>query len=136
MVHPKLDLKPGDEVIVPSVSWSTTYTPLLQLGLKPVLVDIDPTDYNICVEEVRKSITNSTKAIFTVNLLGSPSKLDELKKICSEKNFFLVEDNCESMGAELNGLKSGQYGNISTHSTFLATIWQLWKEEYAVLTMS
>lgn len=120
MVNPKLDLKPGNEVIVPSVSWSTTYTPLLQLGLKPVLVDIDPIDFNICIEEVKKSITNSTKAIFTVNLLGSPSKLDELKKICLEKNIILLEDNCESMGAELNGLKSGQYGNISTHSTFFS----------------
>ena len=71
-----------------------------------------------------------------MNLLGSPSKLDELKKNLLRKNIILLEDNCESMGAELNGLKSGQYGNISTHSTFLATIWQQWKEEYAVLMMS
>ena len=93
-------LKKGDEVIVPSVSWSTTYFPLEQNGLKIRLVDIDIKTLNLDLTKVEKAITPETKAIFAVNLLGNPLDYDKLSDICKKHNLILIEDNCESMGAD------------------------------------
>ena len=108
----------GSEVIVPAVSWSTTYYPLEQFGMKLVFVDIDKYTLNIDVEKVRKAITSNTKMVFAVNLLGNSNDFDELQKICNENNLLLVEDNCESLGAKYNGNYLGTIGLIGTYSTF------------------
>ena len=93
----------GDEVIVPAVSWSTTYFPLYQFGLKLVFVDIDADTYCINVEELRAAVTEKTKLIVAVNLLGNASEYKEILSICSEAGAILLEDNCESMGALYDG---------------------------------
>ena len=113
-------LKPGDEVIVPAVSWSTTYSPLQQYGLKLVFVDINPNTLNIDLDEVSKAITPKTKAIFCVNLLGNPCNFKEIKEIIKSKNqnISLLEDNCESLGAKFKDRYAGTYGLISTQSFF------------------
>lgn len=111
-------LKKGDEVIVPAVSWSTTYYPLYQMGLKLRFVDIDRATLNIDVEEVKKAVTPATKMIFAVNLLGNPNLFDELIRICEDNDIILAEDNCESLGARYRGKQLGTLGLFGTYSTF------------------
>lgn len=113
-------LRPGDEVIVPAVSWSTTYYPLHQYGLKVKFVDIDLQTLNMNIEEVRKAIGPRTRAILAVNLLGNPCDFAALQAICNEHKLLLLEDNCESMGATLNGRQCGTFGLMGTFSTFFS----------------
>ena len=114
----KYDLNKGDEVIVPAVSWATTYTVLHQYGLKLKFVDIDLNTFNLDLNELKNAISENTKAIFTVNLLGNPNDFDKLIKICDENNLILIEDNCESMGAKYKGKYAGTFGVCGTFSTF------------------
>lgn len=108
----------GSEVIVPAVSWSTTFSPLEQFGMKLVFVDIDRDTLNISTDKIEKAISPDTKMIFAVNLLGNPNYFDELKKICENHNLILAEDNCESLGARYKGKALGTIGLFGTYSTF------------------
>ncbi len=108
----------GSEVIVPAVSWSTTYFPLEQFGMKLVFVDIDKETLNIDVEKVKRAITNETKMIFAVNLLGNSNDYDSLQQICEENGIILAEDNCEALGAKYNSKYLGTIGIFGTYSTF------------------
>jgi CDP-6-deoxy-D-xylo-4-hexulose-3-dehydrase len=110
----------GDQIIVPAVSWSTTYYPINQMGFVLDFVDIDLNTLNIDIAQIEKKITPKTKAIFTVNLLGNPSNLTALKELANEYNLILLEDNCESLGASLNGKQSGSFGHMSSHSFFFS----------------
>jgi CDP-6-deoxy-D-xylo-4-hexulose-3-dehydrase len=114
------DLQEGDSVIAPAVSWSTTYYPVHQLGLTLSLVDIDRETLNIDIQKVREAITPRTKAILTVNLLGNPSDLLALLQIAKEHNLLLFEDNCESLGAKVNGKQAGTFGMAGTYSSFFS----------------
>jgi len=114
----KFDLNKGDEIIVPAVSWATTYTVLHQCGLKLKFVDIDLDTLNLNLKELKSAITNKTKAVFAVNLLGNPNDFDILLDICKQYNLILIEDNCESMGAKYNGKYTGTFGICGTFSTF------------------
>ena len=111
-------LKKGDEVIVPAESWSTTYFPLYQMGLKLRFVDIDRYTLNINVNSLREAITEDTKMLCLVNLLGNPNDFEQIIDICQSKNILVMEDNCESLGAEYQGRKAGTIGLIGTFSTF------------------
>ena len=111
-------LKKGDEVIVPAISWSTTYSPLQQYGLKLKFVDVELNTLNIDLNKIKKAITKRTRVICCVNVLGCPANLLEIKKLCKKRNILLYEDNCESLGAEINGMKTGSFGDFSTHSFF------------------
>jgi CDP-6-deoxy-D-xylo-4-hexulose-3-dehydrase len=113
-------LQPGDEVIVPAVSWSTTYYPLHQYGLKLKFVDIDPHTLNIDISAVRSAVTPRTKAIFAVNLLGNPCDFAALQVIAQEHSLILIEDNCESMGATFEGRQAGTFGLMGSFSTFFS----------------
>ena len=116
--NPKL--KRGDEVIVPAVSWSTTYFPLQQYGLKLKFVDIDLYTLNYDLNALEESISSSTKMIMIVNLLGNPNDFDKINDIIMGKDIFLIEDNCESMGATFNGKQAGTFGIMGTFSTFFS----------------
>ena len=111
-------LKRGDEVIVPSVSWSTTYTPLQQYGLHVKFVDIDPDTLNFSLEDLANAVSDKTKVILAVNLLGNPNDFDEIDKIIGEKDIILLEDNCESMGAKYKKKYTGTFGLMGTFSSF------------------
>ena len=111
-------LHTNDEVIVPAVSWSTTYFPVAQLGLAMRFVDIDINTLNMDYNQLEKAITPRTKAIFAVNLLGNPNDFTILNDICRKYGLLLIEDNCESMGAEFNGRKAGSFGVVGTFSTY------------------
>ena len=113
-------LKKGDEVIVPAVSWSTTYFPLQQFGLKLKFVDIDLNTLNYDLNALKSAITNNTKMIVAVNLLGNPNDFDTINKIIKDKNIFIFEDNCESLGAEYKGKQTGTFGAIGTFSTYFS----------------
>lgn len=116
--HPKL--KRGDEVIVPAVSWSTTYFPLQQYGLKVKFVDIDRDTLNIDLNKLRDAVTDDTKAILLVNLLGNSNDFDAINEIIGSKDIVVLEDNCESMGAEYNAHKTGAIGLMGTFSSFFS----------------
>jgi CDP-6-deoxy-D-xylo-4-hexulose-3-dehydrase len=113
-------LKKGDEVIVPAVSWSTTYFPLQQYGLKLKFVDIDLDTLNYDLDALESAITNNTKMIMAVNLLGNPNDFDVIDGLIKNKDIFIFEDNCESMGAEYNGKQTGTFGVVGTFSTFFS----------------
>lgn len=113
-------IKPGSSVIVPAVSWSTTFYPVNQLGLKLSFVDIHPDTLNIDIDKIEKSITSETSAIFAVNLLGNPADWASLRAIASQYNLILLEDNCESLGASYNNRMTGTFGEGGTFSTFFS----------------
>lgn len=113
-------LKPGDEVIVPAVSWSTTYYPLYQYGLKIRYVDVDINTLNIDVKQLKEAITPQTKAVFLVHLLGNPVEMEEVVNICNENNLILLEDTCESLGAKFNNRHCGTFGVLGTFSSFFS----------------
>lgn len=108
----------GSEIIVPAVSWSTTYTPLEQYGMKLVFVDIDKDTLNISVDALKHAITDKTRMIFLVNLLGNPNCFEEIFALCEGRNILILEDNCESMGATYHGKQLGTLGLMGTYSTF------------------
>lgn len=109
-----------NEVIVPAVSWSTTYYPLTQMGYKLKFVDINLDTLNIDTESALAAIDQKTAGIFTVNLLGNPSDLGKLREAAEKAQIFLLEDNCESMGAKLDGKQTGTFGSIGTYSSFFS----------------
>ncbi len=113
-------LKRGDEVIVPAVSWSTTYYPLYQYGLKLKFVDVDLQTLNFDLEQLQEAITENTKMIFAVNLLGNPNDFDAINNLIGTRNILLLEDNCESMGAEYKRKQTGTFGVMGTFSTFFS----------------
>ena len=113
-------LKKGDEIIVPAVSWSTTYFPLQQYGLKVKFVDICPKTLNIDLNQLEAAVTKKTKAILAVNLLGNPNDFAAIKKIIGKNNIILLEDNCESLGAKFNGKQAGTFGLMGTFSSFFS----------------
>ncbi len=113
-------LQKGDEIIVPAVSWSTSYYPLDLYGLKLKFVDIDIETLNYDLNELENAVTDKTKAILVVNLLGNPNDFNKIQQIIGEKNIVIIEDNCESMGAEFNNKKAGTFGLVGTFSTFFS----------------
>lgn len=116
--NPTLKLGAGDEIIVPAVSWSTTYYPLYQYGLKMKFVDIDLQTLNYDLSALADAVTDETRAIMAVNLLGNPNDFDQIASIIGDRNIVLVEDNCESMGATYAGKFCGTFGVMGTFSCF------------------
>lgn len=116
----KNSFKRGDEIIVPCISWATTFYPLYQYGLRLKFVDIDLNTLNYDIEELKKAVGPETKMIVTVSVLGNPCNFDEITKICDANNIILFEDNCESMGAKFNDVYTGTFGLIGTFSTFFS----------------
>ena len=116
----ELKLKRGDEIIVPAVSWSTTYIPLYQYGLKLKFVDIDLYTLNYDLEKLEEAVNNKTRAIMAVNLLGNPNNFYQINKIIADKEIILIEDNCESLGAKFNKKYCGTYGIMGTFSSFFS----------------
>jgi CDP-6-deoxy-D-xylo-4-hexulose-3-dehydrase len=116
--NPKLKI--GDEVIVPAVSWSTTYYPLYQYGLKLKFVDVDLETLNFDLKALEKAITSETKMIFAVNLLGNSNDFDAINTMIQDKDIILLEDNCESMGAKYQNKFTGTFGVMGTFSTFFS----------------
>ena len=113
-----LDLNKGSEIITPCLTFSTTISPILQLGLIPSLVDVDIRTLNIKVQDIEKCINKNTKAIFVPNLIGNVPDWDELKKIAKKHNLYLIEDSADTIGYDFRGSNTGQLSDISTTSFY------------------
>lgn len=112
-------LKIGDKVGVPAVSWATDLAPVIQLGLEPVLIDCSLNRLNIDVGSIRAKIQeHDIKALLLVSVLGLSPEMNSIKKVCDENNIILLEDNCESQGTTYSGIKLGNFGLMSSFSTY------------------
>jgi CDP-4-dehydro-6-deoxyglucose reductase, E1 len=111
-------LRPGDEVIVPALSWSTTVWPLIQCGLVPVIVDIDPATLNIDPNEIERAIGPKTRGVMIVPVYGNPCDMDAIMAICARRGLTLIEDCCEALGARYGGKPVGSFGRVATFSFY------------------
>lgn len=107
-----------NEIIVPSVTWVTNISPIMQVGLKPVFVDINLQDLSFDYNQLKENITERTRAIFVTHLIGFPAAIENIKKLIAGKEIHLMEDCCESHGAHINGTKVGNFGIGSTFSFY------------------
>jgi CDP-6-deoxy-D-xylo-4-hexulose-3-dehydrase len=110
----------GSEIITPAVTWATTVYPISDVGCTPVLVDVDPKTFNIIPDEIEKAITEKTRAILPVHLLGGPCQIERIKKIADIRDLYVIEDTCETTGGEVHGKKTGSFGDMGTFSFFLS----------------
>jgi len=118
-----LDLKPGDEVIIPAFTYVATAEVIALLRLKPVMVDVDPDHFNITIEEIKRNITAKTKAIVPVHLFGQAAPMEEIMNLASEYDLYVIEDNAQAIGADYyfsdgSVKKLGTIGHIGTTSFF------------------
>ena len=123
LTSPKLldrAIKPGDEIITVAAGFPTTINPLIQFGCIPVFVDVDIPTYNIIVEDIEKAITPKTKAIMIAHALGNPFNLSVVMAIAKKYNLWVVEDDCDSLGATYDGKKTGTFGDLATLSFYPA----------------
>lgn len=112
-------LKRGDRVLLPALSWATDFSPLIQFGLQPVLVDANPNDLSVDLEHMKQLITKfSPKALILVSVLGLVPDMEEIVSICNSNGVILLEDACESLGSEYKGRKLGTFGMASMFSTY------------------
>lgn len=118
-----LNMKPGDEVIVPSFTYVATAEVIALLGLKPIMVDVDPDTFNITADIIEKAITNRTKAIVPVHLFGQSADMERIMAIAQKYSLYIIEDNAQAIGSEYtfaNGdvKKTGTIGHIGCTSFF------------------
>ncbi len=113
-------IEKGSEIITPAVKWATTVYPISNVGCTPVLVDVDARTFNILPSEMEKAVNSKTRAVVPVHLLGRPCELGEINRIAEEHDLFLIEDACESTGAEIQGKKVGSFGDMGTFSFFIS----------------
>ena len=110
--------KNGDEALIPALCWSTSLWPLVQAGLKPRFVDVNPKTLNVDADHLISKITNKTKLILLVNVLGSSTDIKKISKFAKKKKIILIEDNCESLGGMQKKKYMGTYGDFGTFSFF------------------
>jgi CDP-6-deoxy-D-xylo-4-hexulose-3-dehydrase len=123
LTSPKLGeraIKPGDEVITVGAGFPTTINPMIQFGCVPVFLDVDIPTYNVDVSLIEEAITPKTKAIMLAHALGNPFNLDVITGIAAKYNLWLIEDDCDSLGATYNGQKTGTFGDLATVSFYPA----------------
>ncbi len=123
LTSPKLGdraIKPGDEIITVAAGFPTTINPMIQFGCIPVFVDVDIPTYNINVSLIEEAITPKTRAIMIAHALGNPFNLAVVTELAAKYNLWLVEDDCDSLGATYNGQKTGTFGDLATVSFYPA----------------
>ena len=113
-------LKKGDEVITVAAGFPTTVAPIIQNGLVPVFIDINLENYDFDEQAIERAISEKTKAIFMAHTLGNPFNLDKVMEIAKRYNLWVIEDNCDSLGAKYDGKYTGTFGHISTYSFYPA----------------
>ncbi len=114
----KKRLKQGDEILIPSLCWSTSLWPIIQSGLKPKFVDVEKHTLNLDLNDLRKKISKKTKGIMLVHVLGNCTNMDELMKIIKKFNLTLIEDTCESLGTTYKNKYLGTFGEFSSFSFY------------------
>lgn len=123
LTSPKLGeraLKPGDEVITVAMGFPTTVNPIIQNGLRPVVVDISLDTLNVNTQLLEEAISPKTRAIMLAHTLGNPFNLDAVRKICTKNDLWLLEDSCDALGSTYRGQKTGSFGDVGTLSFYPA----------------
>jgi len=113
-----LGIKPGDEVIVPSLTFAASANAIIHTGANPVFCEVDPDTWCIDPYEVEKLISPKTKAIMPVHLYGHPCEMDVLRSICDKSKLLMIEDSAEALGSQWKGQKVGTFGDAATFSFF------------------
>jgi CDP-6-deoxy-D-xylo-4-hexulose-3-dehydrase len=113
-------LQRGDEAIVPAISWATTYHPLQQYGLRLRFIDVELDTLNMDVSRLDAALTPRTRMLVGVSILGNPCALDAMRDFADRHGLYFLEDNCESMDAELGGRKAGTFGTLNSFSFFFS----------------
>lgn len=108
------------EIITPAVTWSTTVSPIIMTNNVPVIVDVNLDTYNIDTEKMKNAINSKTKAIMPVHILGNPCNIETIIEIANDNDLFVIEDTCESYGAEFKGKRVGGFGDLATVSFFFS----------------
>jgi len=123
LTSPKLGdraIKPGDEIITVAAGFPTTINPMLQFGCIPVFLDIEIPTYNIKADQIESAITPKTKAIMLAHTLGNPFNLGIVMEVAKKYNLWVIEDDCDSLGATYNDKKTGTFGDLATLSFYPA----------------
>jgi len=123
LTSPKLGeraIRPGDEVITVAAGFPTTINPAILYGCVPVLMDIEIGTYDFILEQLEAAVSHKTKAIMMAHTLGNPFKLDAVMEVAKKYSLWVIEDNCDALGAEYNGQKTGSFGNMATVSFYPA----------------
>jgi CDP-6-deoxy-D-xylo-4-hexulose-3-dehydrase len=110
----------GDEVITPAVTFPTTLNPIIQNNLTPILVDVDIDTLNIDTDCLNEAISPKTRALMIPHTLGNPSDMDPIVDLVEDHDLYLIEDNCDALGSEYGGKKTGSFGTLSTSSFYPA----------------
>ena len=109
----------NNKIVVPAVSWVTTVTPVIQLGMEPIMCDCDIDNLGLDINHLKEIIKNNKPSvIILVHVLGIPNHMDEILKLCKENDILLIEDTCESIGSKYNDKLLGTLGDLSTFSFY------------------
>lgn len=111
-------LSAGDEVITAACGFPTTVNPLFFYGLKPVFVDVDPETYNLDPQYLEKALTKKTRMVMVAHTLGNPNDMDAIIAFCKKHKLYLIEDNCDALGSEWGGKRTGSFGHLATQSFY------------------
>jgi CDP-6-deoxy-D-xylo-4-hexulose-3-dehydrase len=123
LTSPKLGddaIMPSDEIITVAAGFPTTVNPMIQFGCVPVFLDIDIPTYNIKAEDIEAAVTDKTKAIMIAHTLGNPFNLEEVMRVAKKYDLWVIEDDCDSLGATFKGKKTGTFGDLATLSFYPA----------------
>ena len=113
-------LPPGSEVLVPVVTWPTHVWSVLMTGLRVKFVDVDPNTLNICLDDLKSKISQTTKALFLVHLMGNPCNMDVVCDLAKKNDLILLEDCCEALGSTYAGRSVGTFGEAASFSFFFS----------------
>ncbi|MDZ4168051.1 MAG: lipopolysaccharide biosynthesis protein RfbH [Coriobacteriia bacterium] len=111
-------MRPGDEVITVAAGFPTTVAPIVQFGAVPVFVDVALGTYDIDVTQLDAALSPRTKAVMLAHTLGNPFDIDAVRAFCDANALWLIEDNCDALGGEYRGRKTGTFGDIGTSSFY------------------
>ncbi len=111
-------MEKGDEVITSACGFPTTVNPMIFYGLTPVFLDINPETYNLNAQDLGKALTKKTRAVMVAHTLGNPNEMDTIVEFCKKNNLLLIEDNCDGLGSEYDGKRTGGFGILATQSFY------------------
>lgn len=111
-------LESGDEIITAACGFPTTVNPIINHGMVPVFLDVNPETYNINAADLEKALSQKTRAVMVAHTLGNPNEMDVVVDFCRKHDLFLVEDNCDALGSEYDGKRTGGFGILATQSFY------------------
>lgn len=122
LTNPEIEspIKKNSSIITPAVTWATTVSPIVNVGCKPLFVDVDLDTFCVNPETIENAINSEVSCIMPVHLMGNPCDMKEIVKIKNKNDIYLVEDCCEAHGAKINGKSVGSFGDIGTYSFFMS----------------